>query len=243
MTKITYLSHSGFAVTLDKAILVFDYYRDPSHALHRVLEDNPGKPVVFFVSHRHKDHFKPEIFEIAQNHKRLYVISNDVPAQVIPSTLDVAGMSAGDIIDNLPGDITVKAYGSTDKGVSFMVTDADGEKIFHAGDLNDWQWIDEMTPQQMEKAHAEFRTIVNRIAEENPSVSVLFFPVDTRLGADAGEGAKYFMEKIEVADFFPMHFNGDYRQACDFKEYAPDGTSCHCLREPGESIELSYQKA
>ncbi len=45
-----------------------------------------------------------------QNHTRYYVISNDVPAKEIPSTLDVAGVSAGDTIDTLPDGITVKAY-------------------------------------------------------------------------------------------------------------------------------------
>ena len=44
MTKVTYLDHSGFALTTDDAILVFDYYRDPSHALHKILNANPGKP-------------------------------------------------------------------------------------------------------------------------------------------------------------------------------------------------------
>lgn len=29
--KVTYLDNSGFAIELDKAILVFDYSNDPSH--------------------------------------------------------------------------------------------------------------------------------------------------------------------------------------------------------------------
>lgn len=241
MTKVTYLSHSGFAVTLDNVILVFDYYRDPSHALHRILDDNLDKPVAFFVTHRHKDHFKSDIFEIAQNHKRIYIISNDVPAQDIPSTLAVQGMSHGDYIEDLPGSLAVRAYGSTDKGVSFMVTTADGTKIFHAGDLNDWNWGKQS--KESAKEHAEFEKIVNHIASDNPEVNIAFFPVDVRLGKEAGSGAKYFMGKVKVEDFFPMHFNGDYKEACDFAKYAPDDVSCHCLREPGQSIELAVVAA
>ncbi|MDE5744242.1 MAG: MBL fold metallo-hydrolase, partial [Paramuribaculum sp.] len=81
MTKVTYLDHSGFAVQLPDVILVFDYYRDPSHALHKILENNPDTPIVFFVSHRHKDHYNTGIYEMAQNHRRVYVTSNDVPAR------------------------------------------------------------------------------------------------------------------------------------------------------------------
>lgn len=46
--KVTYLDNSGFVITLKDAILVFDYYRDPSHALNKILGDKPDAPVVFF---------------------------------------------------------------------------------------------------------------------------------------------------------------------------------------------------
>ncbi|MDE7143451.1 MAG: hypothetical protein K2N76_01490 [Muribaculaceae bacterium] len=74
MLKITYLDHSGFAVTTNDAILVFDLFRDPSHALHKLMKEHPGLPVTFFVTHRHSDHFTPEIFNIAQDRQRTYVI-------------------------------------------------------------------------------------------------------------------------------------------------------------------------
>ena len=67
------------------------------------------------------------------------MISNDVPAKEIPSTLDVAGVSAGDTIDTLPDGITVKAYPAYCKGVCFMVTTKFGMKIFHGGDLSTLQ--------------------------------------------------------------------------------------------------------
>lgn len=243
MTKVTYLSHSGFAVTLDEAILVFDYYRDPAHALHRILDDNPDKPVAFFVSHRHKDHFKADIFEIAQNHKRVYIISNDIPAQNIPSGLAVQGMSHGDYVEDVLGSLSIKAFDSTDQGVSFLVTDKEGNRIFHAGDLNDWHWGERHASKEAEETHAKFEKTVNRIASYCPEVDIAFFPVDVRLGADYAAGARYFMSKVKVNDFFPMHFNGDYREACDFASYAPDDVSCHCLREPGQSIELTTAEA
>ncbi len=64
MTEITYLDHSGFVVTLPDVIMVFDYYRDPAHALHKILEKKAELPVIFFVSHHHHDHYNTGIFEI-----------------------------------------------------------------------------------------------------------------------------------------------------------------------------------
>lgn len=239
MNRVTYLEHSSFVVTTNDVILVFDYVRDPSHALHRILEQNPDKSVIFFATHNHPDHFNKSVYEIAQNHNRTYVLSNDIPAKGVPSTLAVQGMSAGDYVEGLPGGVSVKAYPSTDAGVSYYVTTGTKETIFHAGDLNDWHWQDEATFREVEEADEKFNVIVNRIASEVSSVDVAFFPVDTRLGSDMARGARIFLQKIAVKDFFPMHFNGDYTKACDFADYAPATTSCHCLHEPGQSIDIS----
>ncbi|MDE6490867.1 MAG: MBL fold metallo-hydrolase [Muribaculaceae bacterium] len=240
MTKVTYLDHSGFTLTTPHAILVFDYYRDPSHSLKKELDENPELPVIFFVSHRHSDHYNPGIFEIAQNRRRTYVISNDVPAREIPSTLAVAGMSAGDTIENLPGNIEVRAYGSTDAGVSFLVTTSDGKKIFHAGDLNDWHWQDESTPQEAEQAHHRFQCILDRIAADNPVIDIAMFPVDSRQGTDYSRGARMLLQSVDVKEFFPMHFGAAHDNACDFDTYSTDPeTRCHCLRHPGQSADIA----
>lgn len=239
MNRVTYLEHSGFAVTLPSVILVFDYMRDPAHALKHILDRNPDKPVVFFVSHSHHDHYNKSIFELAQNHKRVYVISNDIPARDIPSTLAVQGMSPGDATEDLPGIRRVEAFGSTDAGCSFYVATADGPTIFHAGDLNDWHWTDQSTPKETQKAHQQFETIVNRIAQLHPAVDTAMFPVDVRQGNDFARGARILLQKIQVKDFFPMHFDGDYREACNSESYLSPGTMCHCLHEPGQSIDIS----
>lgn len=236
--KITYLDNSGFVITNDKVIMVFDYTRDPSHSLNKILGDRPDTPVVFFVSHREPGHYNPGIYEIAQNHRRVYVVSNDVVASRIPSTLEVQGMSAGDIVENLPGDIRVKAYGATQEGVSFLVSLPDGSKIFHGGRLNDWHNQDEATFKEVEKANEEFTKIVNRIAEDNPIVDIAMLAVDPRQGSDFARGARTFMDKIKVVHFFPMAFNGRADEACAFDSYATSADNTYCLRAPGHSVEL-----
>lgn len=239
MTKVTYLDHSGFAVTLDDAILVFDYYRDPAHALHKILSHNPDKPVVFFATHRHPDHYNPGIFEIAQDHKRTYILSNDIPAMKIPTTLNVQGMSHGDVIENIPGCQRVKAYGSTDVGISFFVTTTDGTTIFHAGDLNLWHWKDEFTDRQQVRASERFDKVLNQIKSEVKDIDIAMFPVDPRQGTDYAAGAHRFLAAVHVRNFFPMHFWGEYKEACDFPAYAPSiDTAYHCLHTPGTSVTI-----
>ena len=241
MTKVTYLDHSGFMVTLPGVVLVFDYYRDPANALHKELEAHKDYEVVFLVSHHHPDHFNNEIFDLAQNHKRTFVLSDDIFSKLVPDKgLQVAWLKAGDPSVSLPGGLSVKAFGSTDAGVSYAVTDADGNVIFHAGDLNDWHWEAESTQKEVEKAHNAFEVIANRIAAEIPQMKIVMFPVDTRLGADMGRGAREFTAKVKVANFFPMHFRKQSDGACDFKAYisTPDVTRCYCLDHPGHTAEI-----
>lgn len=237
MDRVTYLGHSGFAVELPSAILVFDCSTDSSHSLKKMFEKASGKPVVFFVSHYFRRHGDTAIYEMAQNHRRYYVVSNDVDAMSIPSGLDVQGMSPGDYFEDIPGVKSVKAYKTTAKGVCYYVETADGPTIFHAGDLNDWQ--DEPDKRAQQKESAEFTTIVNRIAEEHPAVDVAFFPVDVRQGDDFARGAREFLKAVKVTDFFPMHFDGDYKEACNAESYITPDTTCHCMHDPGQSIDIS----
>ncbi|HBN63298.1 MAG TPA: hypothetical protein DD424_05235 [Porphyromonadaceae bacterium] len=149
-------------------------------------------------------------------------------------------MSAGDVIDQIPGSKEVRAYGSTDAGVSYAITTAEDEVIFHAGDLNDWHWSEESTEREVAEAQAKFEKIVNRIAEDIPEIKIAMFPVDARMGADFAKGAEIFLSKAKVDNFFPMHFWGEPQKACDFQSYVPAGstTKCHCLDKPGCSVEI-----
>lgn len=241
MKKVTYLDHSGFAVTTSEAIMVFDYYKDPDKKLEKVLSEAPELPVLFFVTHHHPDHFNTSIFELAQNRKRVYILSNDIFSKLVPKTgLQVAWMSAGDVIDSIPGIRQVKACESTDVGVSYAITLMDGTILFHAGDLNDWHWSEDSSEREAAKAEEKFNVIVGRIAQEYPVMDIVMFPVDARMGVNYAKGAEIFLSKIKVANFFPMHFWGEPQKACDFSEYIPAGipTACHCLDRPGMTAEV-----
>lgn len=241
MLNVTYLDHSGFAVTTPAAIMVFDYYKDPDKKLEHLLKISPEKPVLFFVTHHHPGHFDTSIFELAQDRKRTYILSNDIFSKVVPKKgISVAWMSAGDVIDSIPGTKEVRAFGSTDSGTSYAITLEDGSVIFHGGDLYDLHRGGKTTEHDIQKEEAKFNTVVNRIAELYPEVKIAFFPVDASTGDDFAKGATTFLSKVKVDNFFPTHLWGEPQKACDFASYVPPtyGTHCYCLESPGKTVEI-----
>ena len=68
MMRVTYLSHSGFLVEMDDACFLFDYYKGEIPDIDR------EKQLFVFVSHGHYDHYKKEIFRLAEREKETYYI-------------------------------------------------------------------------------------------------------------------------------------------------------------------------
>ena len=129
--QITYLAHSGFAVETATKVLIFDYYQDEQRVVRRYADGD--KPLWFFVSHWHGDHFNRHIIDFS--HKaQAYIVNKDVPFRQAPQD-KLYSMEVYDTrrID----DAIVTQFGSTDEGGSFLVR-TDGLSLFHAGDLNWW---------------------------------------------------------------------------------------------------------
>ena len=136
------------------------------------------------------------------------------------------------------GVLRVKAFGSTDVGVSFLV-EMEGERIFHAGDLNNWHWKDESTAEEARAANLAFLRELDVLSRQAGSVDVACFPVDPRLGADYALGARQFVDKVRPRVFVPMHFWGDYGKANAFQAYAEmRGCRFWALHRPGERVEI-----
>ncbi len=235
---VTYIYHSGFMIETQHLILIFDYYKDPSDIVRRTI-DHCDKPVYFFVSHRHPDHFNPAIFNFAsQNSPIRYIISADVRKKLkhmeVLSSIDFLKVGES-YADNW---LTVLATPSTDVGVSFCVSIEDAS-IFHAGDLNDWHWKDESTQKEINKAEGDFKSALNKIHEAGFSqFKIAMFPVDPRMGSDFEEGAKMFVREFEVEHFFPMHFWDKSVLATKFSRYRTASGEYHALTKPGECITI-----
>ena len=136
--KITYISHSGFAVELENHIFLFDYYKG------EIPKFDPGKGIVVFASHVHHDHYVEEIFELREQYSDVhYVLSSDIrrsAKKFLEEKQIEAQVSFLGIHQELElGEVRIQTLKSTDVGVAFLV-ECEGRTIYHAGDLNWWHW-------------------------------------------------------------------------------------------------------
>jgi len=208
--KVTYIHHSSFMVELEHVILLFDYYQG------KIPKTEKRKPLFVFVSHRHEDHFSPEIFSLGKTHPdTTYILSDDIWENMVPEELygKVYFMGSDEeedfTEDGFP--VRVRTYRSTDEGVAFLV-DADGKRIYHAGDLNYWYWKEEdrsWNSSQKKDYHARLDEISAAVKQDSHIPDAAFVPVDSRLGESFYLGIDDFMKKVGSKAVFPMHtFDG-----------------------------------
>ncbi len=202
---LTYIYHSGFMLEGVSVILIFDFWRDADNSIVERTLSTTHKRVYFLASHFHQDHFNPEILNLPVPHGEKKVI---LSPRHLPSATCRNGRRNGipetgeSYRDDL---ITVHAFGSTDSGVSWAVHFEDKD-IFHAGDLNNWHWAAESTPQEIKKREGDFLAILNDIRKECMAFDLVMFPVDPRLGSDFARGARQWLQYIPTRYFAPMHF-------------------------------------
>lgn len=217
--KINYLFNSGFTVEMEKHLLIFDYFKDSidngeKNRANGVIgeEDlNTDKKIIVFSSHSHRDHFNPVILDWKNIRPDItYVLSSDI--KDVRKTENVNIISAYEEL-NLE-DVYVKAYGSTDIGISFLVK-IDGVTLFHSGDLNWWYWWDD-TESEIQQSERWFKDEIRKIKGE--TVDIAFFPVDPRLEHNYCVGGEYFIKEINPQVFIPMHFGENYQITENFAD-------------------------
>jgi len=203
--EIYNLYHDGFLVRTGTHTLIFDYY--PGKQSAGGLRDGMIDPqelrdenVVVFASHRHPDHFSREILDWRENLPQVrYVLSDD-----IRTGEDVHKMGPGAVLDL--GDVWVRTLESTDEGVAFLVK-TDGVCLYHAGDLNWWDWEGE-PPRARELMGQRYREQIDLLRGEK--IDVAFLPADSRLEKSYLLGMDYFMRTVGADFVVPMHFWDDY---------------------------------
>lgn len=236
--KINYLYHSSFIVETNSNILIFDYFNDKSNSKDRSLNNGvicdevfkTDKDIYVFASHGHHDHFSPLIFEWKKINPNInYILSSDIE---IKDTYPEHKIISEDESIKIK-DITVKAYGSTDLGVSFLIN-VDGMNIFHAGDLNWWHWYDESEEFNTNMAK-DFKVQIEKLKGSN--IDIAFFPVDNRLKESYYLGGEYFIENLSPKLFIPMHFADNPEVTKDFFEkYKDSKTKIAVINERGQEI-------
>lgn len=199
---ITHYYHSGFSVSHNDVLLVFDYWLGEEGELTEDLqlsetELQTYRQVFVFISHEHPDHMDPVVFNWRKLGNVSYIVSSDMPVGTRGKR-----MAPGDEL-KLCEEVSVKAFDSTDLGVSFLV-DFDGVRFFHAGDLNFWHWRDESSMQEIEEAERDFKKALIPIRQEK--IDVAFFPVDPRQGSMFEAGADSFILSVKPRLMIPMHY-------------------------------------
>ena len=221
---VQFLGGSGFLVTIGETGFLFDASEHgPDKRMLPEKEILEGyRKLYVFVSHRHNDHFSESIYDLC-GEDAVYIVGFDVPQPHRGVRMN-PGEKQGF------GSVQVKAFGSTDEGVSFLVE--------YAGDLNLWHWRDESSIAQIEAAERAFYDCVAPIPKDE--IDLAFFPVDPRQGSMYDAGAGYFVMTVKPRIMIPMHFQGRGDVAMRF---ALTGESKHtkivALETPGDSIDLS----
>ena len=182
--KLDYIYHSGFAIEADEVTVLIDYWKDSSDEPGQglVRDHLLGRPGALYVlsSHFHPDHFNPEVLRWRDQRPDIrYIFSKDILKHRRASADDAFYINKGGIYED--DRLRIQAFGSTDVGVSFLL-DLQGIRLFHAGDLNNWHWSEESTPQEIRKAEGDFLAEVRDLQQVAPAVDVALFPVDRRMG-------------------------------------------------------------
>ena len=164
--KLDYIYHSGFAIEADGVTVIIDYYKDSSEEVfnkgivHDYLLEKPGLLYVL-CSHFHPDHFNREVLSWKKLRPDIrYIFSKDILKHRRASAEDATYINKGDTYED--EHIRIQAFGSTDVGISFLI-DLQGRRLFHAGDLNNWHWSEESTPQEIRKAEGDFLAEVREL--------------------------------------------------------------------------------
>jgi len=188
--------------------------------------------VYVFVTHRHSDHYNPVIFKWEQYNTSIkYILSDDIPGNNPSKKQNIYYMKKGEQISI--DDINIFAYGSTDQGVSFLLS-YDDKTIFHAGDLNWWHWSS-FSEEQLQKEEDDFKKEVNKL--KGDKIDIAFVPVDPRLKDNYYLAGEYFIKTIKPDIFVPIHFENEYNITEKFaRKFSDCDTRAAIINKPGEEI-------
>ena len=237
--KLIYLKHSGFLLCGNDFNMVIDYIKGRSDVFG-IIENyalNTAKPLYVLASHHNQDHFDSSVltWRLKSGDSPVYIFSGDITGTKT-SEQKVVFINAGEEYSD--GVVHLKTFGSTDEGVSFYI-EADDKRIFHAGDLNNWHWDEESTPEEVRESENAYLKELAVAEQEIKNLDLAMFPIDIRLGSGYMRGAEQFLDGIKVKLFAPMHFWGRFDTLPPFKDYAEKcGTKVVLWRTEGQEVEF-----
>lgn len=212
---VWYLNHSGFAVRTAKHILIFDYWQPDTvvdnpcvNNGHICAEGLQDQQVIVFVSHAHRDHFDPQIFNWAKNVPSInYVLGFEYEAPVDYTYIEPQNTKK-------VGGVKITPITSTDSGQGFFV-EVDGVTVFHPGDHANFS----------KQLAAEFTNEIDFLDELNRPVDIAFCPVTGCRFPDKEallQGNYYMAQKLHPVVVIPMHAGSQEIRCKEFAERAQE---------------------
>ena len=229
---VTYIYHSCCAIEFDSFSVIIDFYKD-------VFENGKGwvadyllkkeKPLYVLCTHSHHDHYNKDVLEWDNEKPYIkYIFSNEIRDALKDEILQDDKIHYLNKFESFKDEnISVKAFGSTDAGASFYIQNKE-TKIFHAGDLNNWHWNEEVSKEESLMYENQYICELELLSEEIERVDIVMFPLDPRLGNDFMRGGKQFIKKVKTDNFLPLHFGDNYERVKEFKPFAL-AESCNFL--------------
>ncbi|MBK5195992.1 MAG: MBL fold metallo-hydrolase [Proteiniphilum sp.] len=219
---ITYIYHSCYLIEFGEFSVIIDFYKDTvrNDGTAWVNDYLLGKEEDLYVlcTHSHSDHFNPEILSWKERKKNItYIFSEELLLSGKTKKNDAYHLRKEEQFNDPR--LMIKAFGSTDSGGSFLLSHKE-HYFFHAGDLNNWHWNEEVGKAEALTYENNFLCELELLAEITDRMHVVMFPVDPRLGADYMKGAEQFISRIASNYFLPMHFGDKYDKANKFEKIA-----------------------
>lgn len=222
MTKqalVSYFYQSAFTVSLHRTLLVFSYRQTGLPQLEEAQylseKDFQGfNNILVCAPNASAAHLDPAVFNWKPSYPITYLLPQEA-AKSAPRTANVRICREGDSFT--VGHCEIQVFGSTDKGVSYLVK-AEDISVFHAGDLNLWHWREENTLREIAKAEEAFYEKVATLPKDQIDIS--FFPLDPNLGGFYDAGANHFIMAVRPRVFFPMHFGPRHEIASEYARRA-----------------------
>ena len=220
---VTYIYHSCYVIEFENFSLIIDFYKDiPKTAGTFWVNDyllNKKEKLYVCCTHSHKDHFNAEILQWKKKKSDIvYIFSKEIKSSN-PAIIDTDILFLDKLQSFEDEHIRINAFGSTDLGASFLI-EAEGKRIFHAGDLNNWHWMEEVSKEEALVFENNFLCEIELLSERVDHLFLTFFPIDPRLGRKYMLGAQQFLERVRTDYFLPMHFGEEYEKANAFSEFA-----------------------
>jgi L-ascorbate metabolism protein UlaG (beta-lactamase superfamily) len=231
---IRYLGTSGFEMLVGNDLLIIDCYQDEPFSDLKGFEK-----ILVLATHAHPDHFSMNIFDWLKKNPRIeYVLSSDIQEMSrgrVPAMAHVNYISPGQQL--VTSGAQIRAFGSTDAGCSFAVSWYDSV-LFHAGDLNLWDWKNEADAAFVREAEEAFAKILADVAGYVQEPDAAFFPVDPRMEIDYYRGAVLFAEAVRPKLFVPMHFGATFDPPAAFYSDMEALARVAPVKKRGDEFEL-----